>query len=255
MASTPRKVTIPDYVKDFNESLIVGININDGQPGAGYKTSSFVEYANDDHKKTIVFFSSNHEHIREVEEGLKKELCLHLKGFVHLCPRYPKTYNHDKWTNDEKLVHDTYKITKKPSQVICPLCEIDNCPYSVQFNKMRKKKIILSPLEFLNRKDVVDIADEYHFDESIKKIRVCNFGVDYEKLDRFAVDTHVDYGYVTVISKLQKEMLRQTSVLLTQPSDVLMNFTNNHDLYKGRDYEIFYELIKMMLHTSPITNI
>jgi hypothetical protein len=233
--------------KEFLRNLQVGINIDDGQPGTGYKTSSFVKYVNNNHEKIYGFFSANHDHIGEVEQGLEKGSYLHLEGFPRLCDRYPqKGKKREDWNEDEKLVHDTYMLAKRPSRTICVNCKRKgNCLFSLQrleLDEMKRKgtlKTVNSPLEFLNRKDVVDIVDEYHFDESIKKNQHYNVGVDCEKLGTFVTETGIGYEYVNLISKCQKEMLRQTSILLTRSSSELMKFTDDNKLNKKMNYENF----------------
>jgi len=228
-------------VEDFYKGIQKGINVNNAQPGCG-KTYGFTRYIQKYPNKRIAYFSSNHDQLSRVEKELNTLhiSSVHWKGFTRLCLRYPKSSNPSKWTTDEKFVYNLYRSIPAAARFICVDCNNDKCQYQKQFGK--RDKVVLSPLEFLFRSDIVDRFDNIWIDESVKKINCYNWDfsvsrfVSFEKALEDISKKPISKlrKYYRLFYKLHTELLVQTSIIFTRPEEELLNF--NRESYSGEEW-------------------
>jgi len=228
-------------VEKYYENLEVGINVNNVQPGGG-KTFGFVQHVNKNLSRKIIFFSSNHDHLYRLEKKLKPEVFIHWKGFSKTCARYPKEKNKEKWTLDEKLIYEIYNKFPTGVRFLCSTCnQSDNCKYKKQF--LIKKNIILAPLEYIFRHDILEKFDEIWADESIRKLTTYNWDFSEKKFKNFikALNEIPRWGKQTILNeyyvlfkKINKEMIRNTSIIFQKVKDELLNF--NDKSFLGNDW-------------------
>lgn len=231
-------------VEEFYGDLKVGINVNDAQPGGG-KTYGFVQHVRKHPNRELIFFSSNHDHLNRLERDLKNINIpfIHWEGFARKCPRYPKTRNRDNWKEDESFVYQVRNKFVNGVTLLCKTCDKkESCPYKKQFTE--KTTVVLSPLEFIFRKDIVEKFDEIWIDESVRKVIGHNWDFSLERFKKFMKALEETGGSITnleeyckTLTKFHKIMLEKLSIIFTRPATELLEFINgNNKLYYGKEW-------------------
>ena len=230
-------------VEKFYGDLRVGINVNNAQPGGG-KTYGFVQHVKKHPNRELIFFSSNHDHLDRLERDLKNIPFIHWEGFARKCPRYPKTENRDKWKEDEGFVYEVYHRFVNGVSFLCRTCDkTKGCPYKKQFTK--KTTVVLAPLEFIFRKNIVEKFDEIWIDESVRKVIGHNWDFSLERFKKFMKALEETNGgsitnleeYCKTLTKLHKILIKKLSIIFTRPATELLKFDNgSNKLYKGKDW-------------------
>ncbi len=230
-----------EHVAEFYNNIQTGININNAPPGGG-KTTGFIQHIKKHSDIKYVYFSSNHEQLSRVGKELKKERLsfVHWEGFTRKCFRYPKTADSNKWSSDEKFVYRVYHSFPNCPRFICASCNKKGCDYQGQFKT--DKKIVLSPLEFLLRKNIDDKFTEFWIDESVGKIVHFNWDFDFKKIISFLNSLENITGnklkakdkFINSFLKLHQHFLLQTSIIFTRPFEELLDF--NDKKYRGEEW-------------------
>ncbi|RLF58606.1 MAG: hypothetical protein DRN27_04950 [Thermoplasmata archaeon] len=224
--------------KQFYKSTTPGIYINSGQPGAGRKTSGFINYVIEDSKtdkknkvKVFGFFSANHKHLNEVSLKLiqKRIEHVHLEGWSRFC-----------LNKDDPDYIEMYNTIAKPKDTLCKKCpDKDSCDYINQFIMMNGEtiKVILGPLEMLFIPSIIEKVDELFIDESVTKTTFHNIGHTEQQYDKFEkeISNHSTIdgigvildGFDAVLNEFRYQVLNQCTIFKKIDLDVFQEYDDS----------------------------
>ena len=146
-----------------------GITVLSLQPEVG-KTESFLRYCDANTEKNIVYFSPDHDLLKEVEKKLKQRLpssnIVRWEGKSRIC------------RNIKDPILSILAKNKVPNNWFCNICEYcQNCKYLTQFS-FHNPSIIVAPSSYIRTSYIKKNFDVIFVDELLKDCKEYSWGLD-----------------------------------------------------------------------------